>query len=89
MKFQNGSESILSSGPFSELIRVLNCPCSDGKIRNVRVTGQPTTAWTIPASTRVNGKTVIGFLTMTPTYQEGYVFHTNSYEKNSSLLKKW
>jgi hypothetical protein len=91
MKFENGSESILSTGPFSQLIRVLNCPCSDGKVRSVRVTGQPTTAFTVPASTRVNGKTVTGFLTMAPTYKEGvkegYVFHANSYGKNGSLLR--
>jgi len=90
MKYDNGSQPILSSGPFSQLVRVLNCPCSDGKVRSVRVTGQPDTVWTVPASTRVRGKTVTGFLTMAPTYKEvvkeGYVFHSNKFGKNGNLL---
>ena len=90
MKYENGSESIMSRGPFSQLIRVLNCPCSDGKVRSVRVTGQPDSAWTVPASTRVRGKTVTGFLTLAPTYlegvKEGYVFYSNILGKNGGLL---
>jgi hypothetical protein len=90
MKCANGSESIMSRGPFSQLIRVLNCPCSDGKVRSIRVTGQPQTVWTIPASTRVRGKTVTGFLTSAPTYKEGvkegYVFYSNKFGKNGGLL---
>jgi len=90
MIYANGSKSILSTGPFSQLVRVLNCPCSDGKVRSVRITGQPTTYFSVPASTKVCGKTVTGFVTMAPTYEEGvkegYVFHSNKFGKNGSLL---
>lgn len=83
MKYPNSSESILSPGPFSQLIAIKNCPCSDGKSRNVRNIGVPDTAWTAPGRVSVDGKTVTGFITCD---ENGYKFHANKYGKNGHLL---
>jgi hypothetical protein len=83
MKYPNGSESVLSPGPFAQLIKVLNCPCSDGESRTIRRIGVPDTAFSAPGDTRVKGKTVTGFVTCD---EEGYIFIANEFGKNGHLL---
>jgi len=90
MKCNNGSESIHSTGGFGQLIKILRCPCSDGKTRTARITGQPDTAFSIPGSVKVNGKTVTGFVTTAPGYiegvKEGFIFQPNQFGKNGDML---
>jgi hypothetical protein len=93
MRYPNGSVSVLSPGPWAQLLAVKHCPCSDGVARRARVTGQPDTFFSIPASVQVKGKTVSGFLTNSPTYikgvKEGYIFIAVSYGKNGHLLPRF
>lgn len=90
MKYPNGSESVLSPGPFAQLLKVKNVPCTDGKTRTATITGEPQTFSTIPARVHAHGKTVSGFLTMSPTYKEGvkegYIFYPYTYMKNGKIL---
>lgn len=91
MKYANGSESVMSRGPWLQLLAVRKALCDDGVARHAVVTGQPDTAWTVPAMVRVRGKSVTGFLTMAETYKdetlEGYVFHANKFGKNGNVIK--
>lgn len=76
----NGSEATLSPGPFSQTTSIKKCPCEDGKKRFVRISGIPTTAWTIPAKIVVDGMTVSGSAIYTEG--EGYVFRADPLGKN-------
>lgn len=60
--------------------------CSDGKYRNARVTGQPTTVWTVPASVTVSSKTVTGQVYM--NMQEVWEFG-GMQGRNAHLLPVW
>lgn len=53
---------ILTRGMWQIAYKATNVLCSDGKRRNVKITGQPDTFFSIPASVQVKGKTVTGFL---------------------------
>jgi len=92
MKYPNGSESILSHGPFAQLLKVKNAICEDNKPRIATITGQPDTFFSIPASVKAQGKTITGFLSMAPTYKpnvlEGYIFTANKYGKNGAVIPK-
>lgn len=83
MIYPNGSKSILSTGPWAQLLYVTNCPCDDGKRRTVRNIGVPDTAWTCPGSVTVKGKSVRGFISCDET---GYHFTANRHGKNYHLL---
>ena len=83
MKYPNNSESVLSPGPWAQLVKIRNCPCSDGIVRTAIITGQPDTVWTIPARVSVRGKSVTGFVTCD---ENGYKFHANLYGKNCDYL---
>lgn len=48
----------------STLAKVTGCWCEDGKRRAVYTTGEPDTWFSVPASTRVRGHYVKGFLTV-------------------------
>lgn len=58
-----GAVIYYSPGYFKSMALVRNCLCADGERRSVRVTGEPDSAFTIPARTKARGKTVSGFLT--------------------------
>jgi len=90
MKCNNGSESIQSTGGFGQLVKNVNCPCSDGKTRTVTITGQPDTFFSVPGNVKVKGKTVTGFVTTAPDYREGvregFIFQSNQFGKNGNML---
>jgi hypothetical protein len=90
MRYPNGTVTILSPPPFSQITAVLYCPCPDGKRRKARITGQPDTYFSTPASVSISGKTVTGFITPAPTYKEGvkegFIFLANKTGKNAHLL---
>jgi len=83
--YKNKSESVLSPGPFSQLIKILNCPCADGVRRTIHRIGTPDTMWTAPGRVYVKGRTITGFIS---SNDEGYKFHANKYGKNYGLLSK-
>jgi hypothetical protein len=58
--------------------------CVDGRIRSARVTGEPDTWFSCPASVKVRGKTVSGFLVFDRGEQLEFIAY--SYGKNGSLL---
>lgn len=90
MLYPNGSESVLSPGPWSQLVKVRGAVCSDGVPRTATVTGQPTTAFSIPARVKARGKTISGYLTMAPTYidgvKEGWIFRVTLSGVNATVL---
>ncbi len=53
---------ILYRGMWQIPYKAINVLCSDGKRRNAKITQQPDTFFSIPASVQVRGKTVTGFL---------------------------
>jgi len=85
MKYPNGSESILSSGPWMQLIAIRGAICSDGKPRYAKITGQADTYFSCPARVKVNGKSVTGFISCD---NNGYTFTASSFLKNAALLPK-
>lgn len=80
----NGSRAIYTAGPFHSLAKVENCPCEDGKRRNVFTSAEPDTFFSIPACVYVGKKTVSGFLS---SDEQGFKFTAYSYGKNAALLK--
>lgn len=89
MKCPNGSESVLGPFPWAQLLAIRNCPCEDGKARYARITGQPDTFFSVPASVQVSTpdgrKTVSGFVT---SDSDGYEFRAVKYGKNYKYLPK-
>lgn len=64
-----------------------NVLCSDGIQRYAKITGQADSFWTVPASVKVNGKTVTGFLMQRGNIgSEVQTFTPNQYGKNAGLL---
>lgn len=53
---------ILHYGPWQIPYKALNILCPDGIYRTARITGDPDTAFTIPAQVQVRGKTVTGYI---------------------------
>ena len=92
MKHANRSEMVHSRGPWAQPVKVLACPCSDGRRRVARITGTADTFFTIPAAVQVRGRTVTGFVTGAPDYQEGVreglIFQANTFGKNGALLPR-
>lgn len=84
MIYPNGSESVYSTGLWAQLIKVKNCPCSDGVRRTVHRIRTPDTFWTAPGHVYVKGKTVTGFTSM--DNHDGYTFHANIFGRNGHLL---
>ena len=60
-----------------------NVLCSDGRRRHARITTEPNTFFSIPASVKVHGKTVSGFIT---TENDDIHFTAYSNRKNGDLL---
>lgn len=61
--------------------------CSDGKVRKIKRISETADTWfSIPASIRVNGRTVAGYISI----DDGVVkFHQYNNRKNSHLLPQW
>lgn len=76
-------------GPWQQAHHVSRALCEDGRRRYARITGEPDTFFSIPASVQVKGKTVSGFITGCKTEGErDYEFIAYAYGKNAGLLKK-
>ena len=61
--------------------------CSDGIRRYAKLTAEPDTWFSIPASIKVQGKTVTGFVT---SADDGDIYFTaNKFGKNGDLLPGW
>lgn len=61
--------------------------CSDGKVRKLaRISQTADTFFSIPASVRVDGKTVSGYVTINDDVVQ---FRQYSYGKNAGLLPAW
>lgn len=73
MTYPNGSETILSPGPWKQIIQVRKAICPDGRARTTCRVGIPDTYFSLPAAVRINGRTVSGFLMCS---DEGWTFHT-------------
>ncbi len=83
MEYPNGSVAVMSPGPWSHLVGVKHCMCSDGKARRVYGIGTPDTMFSAPGKVKVRGKTVTGFITCD---EKGYTFHSNKWGKNGNLI---
>lgn len=70
---------------YYRVFAVKHCMCEDGKRRYARVTSEPDTFFSLPASVTVRGKSVSGFISL---LQDGdYQFTAYTYGKNAHLLK--
>ena len=85
MKYPNGSESVLSPGPWSQLVGVKKCPCEDGISRRVWRIRVPDTAWSAPGYVTVRGKTVAGFVTCD---EQGYRFIASRFSQNAYIIDR-
>ena len=83
MLYPNGSESILSRGPWAQLVKVRGAICSDGVARTTCRVGVPDTYFSVPAAVKVCGRTVTGFLMCN---DEGWTFHADMSKKNALML---
>lgn len=81
----NGSRCYRTSDPFASVAKVENCPCEDGKRRNVFATAEPDTFFSIPACVYVGRKTVSGHLMMN---DNGWKFIVDRGSKNAELMEK-
>ena len=70
------------------LTKVVDALCEDGRRRTARVTGEADTFFSVPASVKVAGKSVSGFITgrESEENQQDYEFIAYSYGKNGHLL---
>lgn len=90
--YPDGSKLYRTHGPFASIAKVENCLCPDGKRRTVHTTGEADTFFSIPASVKVKGKTVTGYITtysadgLTSSACEGWEFRANKYGKNSGVF---
>jgi hypothetical protein len=70
---------------YRRMVRVEDCLCPDGVRRTARITGEPDTFFSIPASVKVRGVRVSGFVAGRET-EEGerdYEFLPYTYRKNA------
>lgn len=73
-------------GGFRTLQSIQGCLCDDGVPRYVRIKGEPETFFSIPAATRVNGKTVGGFVTCADGV---YAFHATGANRGLIVSPNW
>lgn len=83
--FENGAIGYWTPGGFRSWARFENVPCDDHVRRLVYVTGEPDTMFSTPASVRVKGKTVSGFVSF-DNDPAGPRFTAYSYAKNAKLI---
>jgi hypothetical protein len=70
-------------------VAVRHCMCPDGIRRYARLTGQPDTFFSIPASVKYGGVTVSGFVTGRSNPEgEDYEFCPYTYRKNAGLFAR-
>ena len=83
-KYGKGT-SVTQSFPWGIYIRA-QVLCSDGKVRATsRIAETADTFFSVPASVKVNGKTVAGYLTME---DDVALFVAYTYGKNGNVLPK-
>ena len=82
--YPDGSESVLSRGPWSQLVQVRGALCADGRRRSTCRLGVPDTYWSAPAAVRVKGRTVSGFVSCSA---DGWEFTAYSAGRNAHLLR--
>ena len=87
----NGAVSYYTPMPFAAIARVENCPCGDGVRRLVTATGYADTWFSVPASTRVKGKHVAGYIGFDsgadPHRKDGPHFHAYINRVNAHLIR--
>ena len=98
MEYAEGTSLELEPGAFACRHVSGRALCADGIVRALRFgSGIADTFFSIPASVKVKGKTVSGFVSVetlagytTPTADDPAVvrFHAYTYGKNASLLKE-
>lgn len=79
----NGAINYYSPMPFRSLAKIVNCPCEDGKRRTIRITGEPDTFFSVPASVCVKKTRVSGFVSLG---ENGPKFIAYKYRKNAKLI---
>ena len=63
--------------------------CSDGVVRALaRISGTADTFFSIPASVKVSGRTVSGYVTF-QTRSDELIFVAHQYGRNGHLLPRW
>jgi len=72
-------------GPWQQPFRATNVLCSDGKRRSAFRLRTPDTFFSMPASIKIKGKTVSGYLTKSSDGTD-VEFHSYLYGKNGHLL---
>ena len=92
---------MITRGAWQQAMAVKHALCSDGKRRYATVTGEADTFFSIPASVKVRGKRVSGFIMQRACYNceerdscgmavsphcGDMVFCANAYGKNGHLL---
>lgn len=80
MIYKNGSEEVIVK---RQSLTIKNCPCEDGKTRTVLAYQPVEMGKHSLARTKVNGRTVSGFLILK---EDGYKFVAKLEGKNSYLL---
>lgn len=83
-------EEMIVHGLWKIPTKVKNCLCPDGKRRTVKITGQATTYFSIPASVKYKGKSISGFITgrETEKLEKDFEFIPYSYGKNGHLFSE-
>ena len=77
-------------GMWNSRLAVKHCLCSDGKRRYARITADCDTFFSQPASVRVKGKTVSGYVTTGHgEFGSDWHFTPNCDGKNADLLPNW
>jgi len=74
---------ILTRGPWQVPYKATNVLCEDGVRRTARITREPDTFFSIPATVQARGKTVTGFVT---SRGDDLIFIAYAYGKNHAIL---
>lgn len=74
------------AGSLRQSRRYCAARCPDGKIRRVKV-GAPDTFFSIPATARVSGRTVAGFVSVSDSTGD-FTFTPYTYRKNAGALAR-
>jgi hypothetical protein len=84
-EYPNGSKAFRTPFPFLSLSKVKNCPVKDTQIRlTARITGQPNTFFSIPATIKYKKKNIAGFVT---SNDEGFYFVPYQCGKNYHVIQ--
>ena len=80
--------TLVRYGPWQQTRACKRALCSDGRRRYATITSEPDTFFSIPASVKVRGKRVSGFITGRESEdgRQDYEFIAYSYGKNGKLL---